>query len=137
MNSSNELNTRVHGIGPRPLHQVRPLRAEYATPEAVDVSDLLQAETRIEALRLLVLAFLREVDSLKKMVSAHPTKKRDVVDLDGEIDAFETGLIREALIRSNGNQRDAARLLKIKPTTLNAKMKRLNITVETTVTGVE
>ena len=139
MDSSIEVTRGVNGNGPRQIHKTgighRQL-AEYA-PGETELSDLLQAESRIEALRLLVLTFLREVDSLKKAVAMRPRKKRERVDLEGELEAFEASLIREALIRTNGNQRDAARLLRIKPTTLNAKMKRLGITIKTTVTSVE
>jgi DNA-binding NtrC family response regulator len=130
MNSYNDLSTSVPGNGSRTTRQVRPLRTEYASPEA-ETSDLVQAENRIEALRLLVLAVLREVDSLKRVVASRAAKRRDIVNLDNEVEAYEASLIREALIKCNGNQRDAAKLLRIKPSTLNAKMKRLGITVET------
>jgi len=60
-------------------------------------------------------------------VSPRLRKKGDPIKLEREIDAFEASLIRDALIKSKGNQRDASKLLGIKPTTLNAKMKRLGI----------
>ena len=110
--------------------------AEYALVET-DITNLAHATSRIEAIRSLILIFLREVDSLKRMVGPRPRKKGDPIKLDREIDAFEASLIRDALIKSKGNQRDAAKLLSIKPTTLHAKMKRLGISVETTVTAVE
>jgi DNA-binding NtrC family response regulator len=102
-----------------------------------DITDLAQAASRIEALRSLILIFLREVDSLKRVVGPRPRKKGDPIKLDREIDAFEASLIRDALVKTKGNQRDAAKLLSIKPTTLNAKIKRLRIHVETTVTAVD
>jgi DNA-binding NtrC family response regulator len=111
-------------------------RTDYSLVET-DVTDLTQAVSRIEALRSLILIFLREVDSLKKVVGPRGRKKGDAIKLEREVDAFEASLIRDALIKAKGNQRDAAKLLSIKPTTLHAKMKRLGITVETTVTGVE
>ena len=122
-------------VGERPRQDSRP-RAEYVLAET-DITDLTQATSRIEALRSLILIFLREIDSLKKVVGPRPRKKGDPIKLDKEIDAFEASLIRDALMKSKGNQRDAAKLLGLKPTTLNAKMKRLRITVETTVTGVD
>ena len=100
-----------------------------------EITDLVRAESRIEALRSLVLIFLREVDSLKKAVGTREKKNGDKIDLDQELDSFEASLISDALIKSKGNQRDAAKLLNIKPTTLNAKMKRLGITVETAVSA--
>ena len=41
-----------------------------------------------------------------------------------EVRRFEIGLITRALQRAHGKQRAAARLLGLKPTTLNAKMKQ-------------
>ena len=41
-----------------------------------------------------------------------------------EVRRFEIGLITRALRRAQGQQRAAARLLGLKPTTLNAKMKQ-------------
>ena len=109
---------------------------DYALIET-DITDLTPAASRIDALRSLILIFLREVDSLKKIVGPRPRKKGDPIKLDNEMDAFEASLIRDALFKSKGNQRDASRLLGIKPTTLNAKMKRLGIAVDTTLTGVD
>ncbi|HUR98121.1 MAG TPA: helix-turn-helix domain-containing protein [Pyrinomonadaceae bacterium] len=139
MNLSTEVNRRF--VADRTRHkngdrtESKP-RGEYSLVET-DITDLSQAASRIDALRSLILIFLREVDSLKKVVGPRPRKKGDPIKLDSEIDAFEAALIRDALIKSKGNQRDAAKLLSIKPTTLNAKMKRLGITVETAVTAVD
>src|SRR5688572_25472426 len=128
-----EMNRRFAGDPPRPTSSERSeprSRAEFALVET-DVTDLSQAVSRIDALRSLILIFLREVDSLKKVVGPRSRKKGDGVKLEREVDAFEASLIRDALIKAKGNQRDAAKLLSIKPTTLHAKMKRLGITVET------
>ena len=139
MNLSTEVNRRFVADRTRPKNgdrtEARP-RAEYALFET-DITDLAQAASRIDALRSLILIFLREVDSLKKVVGPRPRKKGDPIRLDSEVDAFEAALIRDALVKSKGNQRDAAKLLSIKPTTLNAKMKRLGISVETAVTAVD
>ena len=129
MDSSIE-NRSANGNGRHAAHPV-PANSSAET-ELADLS----TESRIEALRLLALAFLREVDSLKETVATTPGRERKFSDLAHEVEAFEASLIREALILSNGNQRHAARKLKIKPSTLNAKMKRLGIAVETTVTKV-
>jgi DNA-binding NtrC family response regulator len=139
MNLSTEVNRRF--VADRTRHKNgdrtdQRSRADYALIET-DITDLAQAASRIEALRSLILIFLREVDSLKKVVGPRSRKKGDPIKLDTEIDAFESALIRDALVKSKGNQRDAAKLLSIKPTTLNAKMKRLGITVETAVTAVD
>lgn len=133
MTLSTEVNRRYVGDKPRPKINPRP-RAEYALVES-DITDLAQAASRLEAIRSLVLIFLREVDLLKKVLGPRARQKGDPIKLDSEMDAFEAALIRDALIKAKGNQRDAAKLLGIKPTTLNAKIKRLGITVETTVTA--
>ena len=138
MNLSPETNGRyVDRLRSRPAENGGPRpRTDYALIET-DITDLAQAASRIDALRSLILIFLREVDSLKKMVGPRPRRKGDPIKLDNEMDAFEASLIRDALFKAKGNQRDASRLLGIKPTTLNAKMKRLGISVETTLTGVD
>jgi transcriptional regulator with GAF, ATPase, and Fis domain len=133
MTLTTEVERRL--VSERPRQDSRP-RVDYVLVES-DITDLTQATSRIEALRSLILIFLREIDSLKKVVGPRPRKKGDPIKLDKEIDAFEASLIRDALMKSKGNQRDAAKLLGLKPTTLNAKMKRLRITVETTVTSVD
>ena len=49
------------------------------------------------------------------------------VDFYTEVQRFEIGLIKRALEHTAGNQAKAARLLSIKPTTLNSKIKVYNI----------
>jgi transcriptional regulator with PAS, ATPase and Fis domain len=51
----------------------------------------------------------------------------DGVDFYGEVQRFEVGLIKRALEETAGNQAKAAKLLRIKPTTLNSKIKLYNI----------
>ena len=141
MNLSTEMNRRYVGDRPRltavEKSDSRPRSLPDYSLVETDITDLVQATSRIEALRSLILIFLREVDLLKKVVGPRGRKKGDAINLTREVDAFEASLIRDALMKSGGNQRDASRLLSIKPTTLNAKMKRLGITIETTVTGLD
>ena len=47
--------------------------------------------------------------------------------LNEQIEKFETDMIRHALYLTNGKQSDAARMLGIKITTLNAKIKRFKL----------
>jgi transcriptional regulator with GAF, ATPase, and Fis domain len=49
------------------------------------------------------------------------------IRLDDEVKRFEIDLIRAALNRAHGNQARAARMLGVKKTTLNAKIKRYQI----------
>lgn len=49
------------------------------------------------------------------------------LDLPSLLCAYERALVLWALAKAGGRQLDAARLLRIRPTTLNEKMKRLGI----------
>src|SRR6266576_2044771 len=80
-------------------------------------------ENRLEALRSVALTLLDAVDSLR---SSQPARDHSL-RLQEEVQRFETDLIRTALERSGGNQARAARLLGVKHTTLNAKIKRYKI----------
>ena len=51
------------------------------------------------------------------------------VDFYQEVTEFEIELIRQALVCTKGNQRAAARLLGLKTTTLNSKVKTYNLDV--------
>lgn len=79
---------------------------------------------RMEALKKLMQALIREVQSLE---AASLMETQSSLRLSEEVQRFEVGLIRCALARTSGNQRRAARLLGIKATTLNSKIKRYNI----------
>jgi len=52
------------------------------------------------------------------------------IDFYAEVERFETHLIKMALVETGGNQARAARLLGIKATTLNSKIKLFNIQSE-------
>jgi len=47
--------------------------------------------------------------------------------LKGLLEEYERALIQKALAESGGHQRRAARALGVLPTTLNEKMRRLNL----------
>ena len=78
-------------------------------------------------LREAAITLLREVESL---ASRHPQTNHRL-GLQEEVQRYETELIREALQRTRGNQRRAAKLLGVKVTTLNCKIKRLGIELAT------
>src|SRR5258706_5543352 len=83
----------------------------------------LDAE-RLNALRDLVRALLAELESLQ---SAQPAHADHSAGLQDQVQRFESDLIRRALYRTRGNQAQAARLLGVKHTTLNAKIHRYRI----------
>lgn len=79
---------------------------------------------KVEALREVTTALLDEVKSLGSM------KKVEIengINFDDEVKSFEILLIERALEQTGGSQLRAARLLNLKHTTLNAKIKRYDI----------
>jgi len=81
-------------------------------------------DARLNTLRETVLQLLDEVESLA--ISRPVDIKRGACFSD-EVRQFEVSLIRTALGRTAGSQTRAAKLLGLKPTTLNAKIKRYGI----------
>jgi DNA-binding NtrC family response regulator len=81
-------------------------------------------DEKINILRETVLQLLQEVESL---TIAAPTGLKSGARLDEEVRQFEMNLIRSALGRTAGSQTRAAKLLGLKLTTLNAKIKRYQI----------
>ncbi len=79
---------------------------------------------RIDFLREETAALLEEVKALAPL-------KNIILESDinfrEEVKKFEIYLIESALEKTCGSQAEAARLLKIKPTTLNTKIKRYDI----------
>lgn len=85
-------------------------------------------ESRIETLKTLAALLLKEVESLKYMPSIEKdVNPKDKINLSEELERIEVELIRNALIRTSGHQSQAAQLLGVKKTTLNAKIKRYEI----------
>ena len=82
--------------------------------------------TRISYLKILAMSLLREIASAE----AHgEDDDNDTIDLQAEVQRFERELIRSALIQTGGRQRQAARLLRTKVTTLNTKIKKYRVQI--------
>ena len=81
-------------------------------------------DSRLDALREVALTLLHEVESLR---SLRPPRSSEQPRLPEAVRRFETHLILAALEKTRGNQLRAARLLGVKHTTLNAKIKRYRI----------
>lgn len=81
-------------------------------------------DSRLNTLRETVLQLLEEVESL---AISRPVDIKGGARYSDEVRQFEVNLIRTALGRTSGSQIRAAKLLGLKPTTLNAKIKRYNI----------
>jgi DNA-binding NtrC family response regulator len=77
----------------------------------------------LNSLREAALSLLREVESL----ASRQPQGNPKLDLQQQVQRYESELIRQALQRTGGNQRRAAKLLGVKVTTLNCKIKRLGI----------
>ncbi|HSL52970.1 MAG TPA: helix-turn-helix domain-containing protein [Pyrinomonadaceae bacterium] len=77
----------------------------------------------LDTLREAAITLLREVETLASQQEPPPVR----LGLQEEVQRYESELIREALMRTRGNQRRAAKLLGVKVTTLNCKIKRLGI----------
>lgn len=97
--------------------------SKAARPEAPLKSEL--ARHSLDNLREAALTVLKEVESL---TSNQPEPERQL-GLQEEVQRYEIELIRNALQRTRGNQRRAAKLLGVKVTTLNCKIKRYGIDV--------
>ena len=87
------------------------------------------AESRIASLKVLALTLLRQIESLERERQVNTDSVPDL-SLQSEVHRFEAALIRNALEKTGGRQRRAARLLGVKVTTLNTKIKRHKINLE-------
>ncbi len=81
-------------------------------------------EVQLGVLKEVARGLLHQLETLKRGTSADQIERRNLHD---EVREFEIDLINNALAKTQGHQRKAARLLGLKVTTLNAKMKRYNI----------
>lgn len=100
--------------------KLHPLGSRFATDLQINPA----WSNRIEALRIVALLLLREVETLEQ---DPPTDGPPKTSLADEVRHFEAELIRSALMRTGGRQRSAARLLGMKVTTFHAKIKRYKI----------
>jgi DNA-binding protein Fis len=74
-----------------------------------------------ESMKVILLALLDRIDALESEVHENQV---DTLDLRDEVNRFEGALIRAALASTSGRQRRAARVLGMKVSTLNAKLRR-------------
>jgi transcriptional regulator with GAF, ATPase, and Fis domain len=100
---------------------------ELTTPAENQTQELRNSRRRISALKKLTLELVREVQSIGEV---------KVLDMDSgldfynEVTTFEIDLITRALVLTGGHQARAAKLLNLKGTTLNSKIKSYNIKPE-------
>ena len=101
------------------------LEQENSPDSAEQAPSDSSVDVRLNTLRETVLQLLDEVESL---AISRPVDVKRGARFSDEVRQFEVSLIRTALGRTSGSQTRAARLLGLKPTTLNAKIKRYGIT---------
>jgi len=109
----------MNGITWRAEHPLAARQAaSFLRDEAID--------SRLSSLREVAIELLSALESLK---TTNVNGESRTLNLCEEVRRFETDLIRTALVRTGGNQLRAARLLGVKHTTLNAKIKRYGISL--------
>src|SRR5438128_9768409 len=82
---------------------------------------------KVQHLKQMALLLFREMQSLSE---AHPLNIDSGLDFYDEVTRFEIDLITRALLHTGGHQGRAARLLNLKVTTLNSKIKHYDIKLE-------
>ena len=115
---------------------VQHLRSVTSADELKAKSDLSKTSDRVRGLKELVFNLLKEVQGLEhdELVSELTAPQNSVrleiekgIKFDDVVRQFETNIIQQALSITGGNQARAARLLGIKPNTLNYKVKLYNL----------
>ncbi|HEX8922087.1 MAG TPA: helix-turn-helix domain-containing protein [Pyrinomonadaceae bacterium] len=115
----------------RPAQRLRSVtRAEGSKQETP------QLAARVQSLKEIVLTLLNETQALEsetlmsELATPQGIRQADIengIKLDDAVRRFESNIIRQALLITSGNQARAARLLGIKPNTLNYKVKIYNL----------
>ena len=93
--------------------------------QKVDLPTLVEAVT-YQVLKSVALAIISEGTMQARGTAPGPEPPDEPAEVSfyEEVRRFEIGLITQALRRAHGKQREAARLLGLKATTLNEKMKQ-------------
>ena len=91
-----------------------------------DKDETTQTPSNIKNLRELTLRLLREVQSIGEV---HTVNLEGGLDFYSEVSRFEIDLIKRALLQTAGHQGRAAKLLNLKVTTLNSKIKHYNLSL--------
>jgi len=103
------------------------VKSKFAAEDSLSKQRL--TNNRVKALKSLAILLLHEVEFLENLTPQKniSSSEDSVFTLAGEVEHFEIELIRNALIQSRGHQLKAAKILGIKMTTLNMKLKRYRI----------
>lgn len=79
---------------------------------------------QLEILKQLTDRLISEVENISRKQTLILDEK---INLEEQVEEFETNLIRHALLINKGNQRRAAKMLGVNASTLNSKIKRYGI----------
>ena len=96
-------------------------------PRGVQDSAPIASQNKIQLLKQLAFLLFREMQSLSEVQTLNIDGGLDFYD---EVTRFEIDLITRALLHTGGHQGRAARLLNLKVTTLNSKIKHYDIKLE-------
>lgn len=118
----------MNGLAVRELSDIRLVNHAGTSDEA----EKTVAINKTKTLKQLALKLLLEAQSLNE--TAAPDV-RNGIDFYEEVKRFEVDLIQRALSFTRGNQVRAARLLNMKVTTLNSKIKHYDININVLVGG--
>lgn len=120
-------------IEPRSRQRTQELDMSGSGPVQLRIAER-PVRDRVKRLTELAISLLRETETLARdkafTESSSQLQSLDMaggIDFYKEVERFEIGLIRLALDCSGGRQAPAARLLHMKPTTLNSKIKLFGI----------
>lgn len=102
---------------------------KYQTIENSETDSEL--ENHVQQLILLAKTLASEIDALQTELSWDRGRQidfaSDSIDFYDEVERYEIELIKSALAKCGGNQSRAARMLHLKSTTLNAKLKHYGL----------
>jgi DNA-binding NtrC family response regulator len=90
------------------------------------------SQSKIQLLKQMAFQLFHEMQSLSEVQTLNIDGGLDFYD---EVTRFEIDLITRALLRTGGHQGRAARLLNLKVTTLNSKIKHYDIKLEAFAPG--
>ena len=102
-------------------------------PTTANSSTDSELESHVQQLTLLARALASEIEALQRDLSFDRALGRQIdfendgIDFYDEVERYEIELIESALDKCGGNQSRAARLLGLKSTTLNAKLKHYGL----------
>ena len=110
-------------------------------PTIADSGTGSELKGRVQQLTQLARALASEIETLQRELSSDRIRDRQIdfdndgIDFYDEIELYEIELIKSALAKCSGNQSRAARLLHLKSTTLNAKMKHYGLNPARSITA--